>query len=115
MYNEAMDHLSIAQTELNKHLGSPTAASADQLFHLTRTLDDLKVQAEEAHQHRLSFHHGAVENTKQWTALMDNGKFMDAIKTARVAHKLDVLDAKRLVTAYRDRKYAFSNVPPKEP
>lgn len=114
MYNDAMDHLSRAQTELNRHLDGTTPATPDQLFHLTSTLDDLKVQADEVHQHRLSFHHGAAENTMEWTAKMDHGKLIEAIKIARVVHKLDILDAKRLVTAYRDRKYAFANVPLKQ-
>jgi hypothetical protein len=114
MCDQAISLLGDAQYSLTRHLASSCAATKEQLFQLNRKVDELKGQAEEVHQHQLSFHHGAVENTKKWTALADQGKLVDAVKEARIAHGLDMFDAASLVKAYRDRKYAFAHIPPKE-
>lgn len=111
MCDDAISHLGEAQAALSRHLANPQVATEAQFSQLSQQVEELKNQVEEVHQHQLSFHHGAVENTKQWTALADQGKLVDAIKGARVAHGLGLMDAKRLVTAYKTRKYAFAQVP----
>lgn len=112
MCDDALAYLDRAQVTLSQHLAKSDPVTDEQLTLLNRKVGALRDQVEEIHQHQLSFHHGAVENTKQWTALADRGKLVDAIKGARVAHGLGIYDAKQLVTAYNQRKYAFAGIPP---
>lgn len=111
---EAHRCLNEAQEALAKHLAGTVPAVDGQISPLNQRVNDLHEQVDQLHQHQLSFHHGAVENTKRWTALADRGNIVEAVKEACVTHGLGLHDALILVKAYQARKYAFAQTAPNQ-
>lgn len=106
--------LSLLCREINLHLKQSVFVDHRDIESLQLRHDELKASIEQLRIHALTYKYGHGLSAASWKQVMDTSNHVvDAIKAARMAYGLGIKDARDLVIAYRDKKYAFSPRPQK--
>lgn len=104
----AMAHLREACRHLRNHLSDVTPATMDTIRSLRHQLNVSEQYFDKLEAHALSVTYCDDPAAEGWKETLRRENLVAAIRVARQTHGLGLREAKDLVEAYRDKKYAFA-------